>query len=257
MHWKTVLSCWWERWVRKLLMQVILQSNDNRICFVEELIESVILKDTLPLGSSYNTNNIVVLWSYLTCCCFSIGGAPEDTSLHMLRGGAKHRLFQMDTDQPPAFFFFKRHKIEKYTQDWYSTVLPLIILSSFSDPIRENLFSCLPPREIEKERKTAIYFFLSVPLTLLFVQHFSIYLRDFLPPPTSSTETANAVTGTQSKNTPVTSHCCYRDNLNCLSSSPHCKREDQQWPWTSYHLPALTFSLPKLYWSILVACTLG
>lgn len=41
-------------------------------------------------------------------------------------------------------------------------------------------------------------------------QHFNIYLRDFLQLATSSTESADPVTGTQIKATPVTSHCSYQ-----------------------------------------------
>lgn len=122
---------------------------------------------------------------------------------------------------------------------------------SCSDPVIEKHFCFLPPREIEKEENSNL---LSVISSFFFFSTCSIfpfYLRDFLPLPTSSTETANPVTGTRSKNTPVTSHCCYRDNLYCLSSSPYCNRDDQQWPWTSYHLPALSCSLPKLYWPAL------
>ncbi|TNN45244.1 hypothetical protein EYF80_044568 [Liparis tanakae] len=40
-------------------------------------------------------------------------GAPEETYLCMLRGGAKRRLLlQMDSGKPPAFFN-KRHKMEE------------------------------------------------------------------------------------------------------------------------------------------------
>lgn len=65
--------------------------------------------------------------------------------------------------------------------------------SSPLSPIQKTSSAFYLPENLNRTQ-TAINYPLSVPF--LFVQHFSIYLRDFLPLPTSSTESANPVTGT-------------------------------------------------------------
>lgn len=153
----------------------------------------------------------------------------------MLRGRAKHRLFQMDTRKPPAFYF-KMQKMEEKTWVWYNTVWPPTVLSSFSDPEKPRLLSTSQRTKTGNKQQFSSFSFRATFLHL--PQGFSptAYLLHRISQPSD-------------RNTPVTSHCCYRDNLYCLSSSLHRNRDEQQWPWTSYHLPAQTCSLPELYGS--------
>ena len=149
----------------------------------------------------------------------------------------------MDTGKPPAFYF-KRHKMEEKTRVWYNTVWPPTVLSSFSDP--ENLACFLPPRELEKDTNSNL---LSVSVPFCFCATLLHLPQGFSP----TAYLLHRISQPSERNTPVTSHCRYRDNLYCLSSSLHRNRDEQQRPWTSYHLPAQTCSLPKLYGSTLAA----
>lgn len=135
---------------------------------------------------------IIFCGCILTYLCFSFtGGATEETYLHMLRGRAKHCVFQMDTGKPPAFFafFFKRPKTEEHTQGWQNNFTShRLLLIPWSN--QRDLFCFLPPREIEKE-KNKQEFLISWQLFLLFsscnISPFtSGIFSHCLPPPPNS-----------------------------------------------------------------------
>ncbi|CAB1434175.1 unnamed protein product [Pleuronectes platessa] len=80
------------------------------------------------------------------------GGAPEGTDLFMSRGRAEHRLPQMDTGKPPAFYFFKRHKIEKPIKETEgnpsATALTVLVLDPAGNTCSPAWCSSLPSRHL-------------------------------------------------------------------------------------------------------------
>lgn len=171
------------------------------------------------------------------CVLSSTGGAP----LHAEKSS------QALTPAPPWWTLGKhQHSFSaderQKTPVPINTALPSAVLFVSPRSSQKNLICFLPLRDLEKGKQ---------PHQMIYCQFsslcatFNIYLRDSLPLPTSSTESAAPVTGSQIKDKPVTSRCPYQwqPSLPLKLSS--------LWLWwaaaTLNLLPAQTHSLPKLY----------